>query len=54
MTENIKKQVEIINGLNKIVRQRYGENAVEALIGALASVCTSKQLEALFDHWSKK
>jgi hypothetical protein len=49
----MKTHIEVINGLSKVVRQRYGDNAVEALVGALSSVCTAKQLEALFDRWSK-
>ena len=49
----MKTNIEIINGLSKVVRQRYGDNAVEALVGALSSVCTAKQLEALFDRWFK-
>jgi hypothetical protein len=47
-----KFDVEVINDLCIVVRQRYGENAVEALVGALSSVCTFKQLETLLARWS--
>ena len=52
MTENIKAEIEVLNGVGKAARQRYGDNAVEALVGALASVCSAQQLKALFDRWS--
>jgi hypothetical protein len=48
-----KFDVEVINDLCIVVRQRYGENAVEALVGALSSVCTFKQLETFLARWSK-
>ena len=48
-----KFDVEVINDLCIVVRQRYAENAVEALVGALSSVCTFKQLETLLARWSK-
>ena len=35
-----KFDVEVINDLCIVVRQRYGENAVEALVGALSSLST--------------
>jgi hypothetical protein len=47
-----KFDVEVINQLCVVVRQRYGDNAVEALVGALSSVCTFKQLETLLARWS--
>jgi hypothetical protein len=53
MTENIKTEVQIINELCKVARQRYGDNAVEALIGALSTVCTTNQLNALLNGWSQ-
>jgi hypothetical protein len=52
MTENIKAEIEVINRLSKVARQRYGDNAVEALVGALSTVCTAKQLKALLNGWS--
>lgn len=48
-----KFDVDVINQLCVVVRQRYGENAVEALVGALSSVCNFKQLETLLARWSK-
>jgi len=48
-----KFDVEVINQLCVVVKQRYGDNAVEALVGALSSVCTFKQLETLLARWSK-
>jgi hypothetical protein len=48
-----KFDVEVINDLCIVVRQRYGKNAVEALVGALSSVCTFKQLETLLARWSE-
>jgi len=48
-----KFDVETINQLCIVVRQRYGENAVEALVGALASVCRPQQLEVLLARWSE-
>ena len=53
MTENIKTEVQIINELSKVARQRYGDNAVEALVGALSTVCTTNQLNVLVNHWSQ-
>lgn len=35
------------NELARLMRARYGENAVEALVGALSSVVTPDQLDAL-------
>ena len=48
-----KFDVETINQLCIVVRQRYGDNAVEALVGALASVCKPQQLETLLARWSE-
>ena len=53
MTENMPSEVETTNRLSKIARQKYGDNAVEALVGALSTVVTSKQLEFLCEAWSK-
>jgi len=41
------------NQLCEIARQKYGDNAVEALVYALASVVTPQQLSALCDAWSR-
>lgn len=35
------------NELALLIRARYGDNAVEALVGALSSVTTPEQLDAL-------
>jgi len=35
------------NELARLMRARYGDNAVEALVGALSSVITPNQLSAL-------
>lgn len=35
------------NELALLMRARYGDNAVEALVGALSSVTTPEQLDAL-------
>ena len=51
MSEKI--DVETINQLCIVVRKRYGDNAVEALVGALSSVCKPQQLETLLAGWSK-
>ena len=48
-----KFDVEVINQLCVVVRQRYGDNAVVELVGALSSVCTFKQLETLLARWSE-
>jgi len=53
MTENIKAEVEIINALSKVARQRFGDNAVEALVGALSTICTANQMQALLNGWSQ-
>ena len=52
MPENMKTEIETINKLAQVVRQRYENNAVEALIGVLSTVCTAKQLEVLCEAWS--
>jgi len=33
-------------------RQKFGDNAVEALVGALSSVVGSEQLQVLLKTWS--
>jgi len=44
-------ETHVINELCRVARERYGDNAVEALVGALASVCTPEQLETLLTRW---
>jgi len=48
-----KFDADVINQLCIAVRQRYGDNAVEALVGALSSVCKPQQLETLLARWSE-
>ena len=38
------------NELALLMRARYGDNAVEALVGALSSIATPKQLDALIGN----
>ena len=38
------------NNLAKLVRDNYGENAVEYLVGRLSSVITESQLKVLIDY----
>ena len=45
--EVMKREAEKHNELARLMRAKYGDNAVEALVGALTSVTTSKQLDAL-------
>ena len=39
--------------LSKVMRDKWGDNAVEALVGALSSITTEKQLEALIEGNNK-
>jgi len=43
-------EAELLNELNKTVRDRFGDNAVEALIGVLSTVVNEKQLKVLIAH----
>jgi len=45
-------EAETHNRLSEIARQKFGDNAVEALVGALATVVTATQLQVLCDAWS--
>lgn len=40
---------EILNELSVAFRRIHGDNAVEALVGALSSVTTTEQLQALLE-----
>lgn len=42
--------VELLNELNRLVRDRFGDNAVEALIGVLSTLVSEKQLKVLIAH----
>lgn len=47
------KEVELeytVETLARLVRDNYGKNAVEYLVGRLTSVITEKQLKALIDY----
>jgi hypothetical protein len=38
------------NNLVKLVRDNYGDNAIEYLVGRLTSVVNENQLKVLIDH----
>jgi hypothetical protein len=38
------------NNLVKLVRDNYGDNAIEYLVGRLTSVVNESQLKVLIDH----
>jgi hypothetical protein len=38
------------NNLIKLVRDNYGDNAIEYLVGRLTSVVNENQLKVLIDH----
>lgn len=40
-------KVDLENDLARLARERWGDNAVEALVGALSSIATHGQLAAL-------
>ena len=47
------KEVELeytVDTLAKLVRDNYGNNAVEYLVGRLTSVITERQLKVLIDY----
>lgn len=41
------REASVINEICVAARERYGDNAVEAMVGALSSVCEPRQLIAL-------
>jgi len=43
-------EAELLNELNKVVRDRFGDNAVEALIGVLSTLMNEKQLRVLIKN----
>ena len=51
MTENIKGKLTLLNRLSKAAKKRYGDNAADALVGALSTVVTKEQLQVLCDAW---
>jgi len=40
-------EAELLNKLNKLIRKRFGDNAVEALIGIISTLVTENQLKVL-------
>ena len=40
---------ELINQYSKLIRERWDDNAVEALIGVLSTVISERQLEVLVE-----
>jgi hypothetical protein len=40
-------EAELLNELNTVVRNRFGDNAVEALIGVLSTLVNENQLKDL-------
>ena len=43
------KRIELENSLSKVMRDKWGDNAVEALVGALSSITTEEQLKVLIE-----
>ena len=50
---NSGSDAELLNELCDVARNTFNENAVEALVGALSTVVTTKQLEALLTKWKE-
>ena len=50
---NSGSDAELLNELCDVARNAFDDNAVEALVGALSSVVTTKQLEALLTKWKE-
>jgi hypothetical protein len=40
---------ELINQYAKLIRERWADNAVEALIGIMSTIITSSQIEVLIE-----
>jgi len=40
---------ELVNQYAKLIRERWGDNAVEALIGIMSTIITSSQIEILIE-----
>lgn len=43
---------ELINRYAQVMRDRWGDNAVEALIGVLSTIISERQLEVLIEDAS--
>lgn len=41
----------LLNEITKLARNKFGDNAVEALVGLLSTVVTDTQLQALVAAW---
>ena len=39
----------LINQYAKLIRERWGDNAVEALIGIMSTIITSSQIEVMIE-----
>ena len=50
---NSGSDAELLNELCDVARNTFDDNAVEALVGALSTVATTKQLEALLTKWKE-
>ena len=50
---NAGSDAELLNELCEVSRNAFDDNAVEALVGALSTVITTKQLEALITAWKE-
>ena len=50
---NSGSDAELLNELCDVARNTFNDNAVEALVGALSTVATTKQLEALLTKWKE-
>jgi len=46
-------EVELLYELCEVARNTFGETAVEALVGALSTVVTLKQLQTLVTNWKE-
>jgi hypothetical protein len=44
-------EARLLNILSDTAREKYGDTAVEALVGALSSLVTTSQLETLIRSW---
>jgi hypothetical protein len=44
-------EARLLNTLSEVAREKYGDTAVEALVGALSTLVTTSQLETLIRHW---
>lgn len=45
---------EQINKFTKLIRERWSDNAVEAVVGLMSTVITGRQLEVLIDDLTEQ